>query len=72
MPIYEYRCSDCRETFEVLSSYRDRTARRPCPHCSGESVQPLFSRVAMLSGESDGISEGAGCGCGGHCACTTH
>jgi putative FmdB family regulatory protein len=69
MPIYEYACLDCRQTFEVLTGYAEREAARICPACAGASVKPLFSRVSVLSGGQGTESASGGCGCGGNCAC---
>jgi putative FmdB family regulatory protein len=49
MPVYEYRCCDCRATFEVLV----RTASLvTCPHCGSSSVDKLFSAPTVLSGQT--------------------
>ncbi len=71
MPIYEYACRDCHHTFEALTSYSEREARRACPRCASEAVKPLFSRVAVLSGNGE-ATVSAGCGCGGNCACAAN
>ena len=48
MPIYEYRCQDCRkESSQFLRSLTD-TAAHSCPHCGSASVQRLVSRVAVI------------------------
>ena len=66
MPIYEFRCATCRNTFEQLMPM---SARNPdCPHCHGKDVEKLFSAFGCSSG--DGFSASvAGKGCGG---CTSH
>jgi putative FmdB family regulatory protein len=71
MPIYEYACRDCHGTFEALTSYGEREARRACPRCASEAVKPLVSRVAMLSRQDSTARSGA-CGCGGNCACAAN
>ncbi len=71
MPIYEYACRDCHGTFEALTNYSEREARRACPRCASEAVTPLFSRVAMLSGQ-DSAPRTSGCACGGNCACAAN
>lgn len=46
MPIYEYRCSACRNTFELRRSYEDDTIAA-CPDCQGPSER-LFSAVPIF------------------------
>ncbi len=55
MPIYEYRCHDCKKKvsvfFRTLSAV-DHTAAR-CPRCGGQHLSRLVSRVRVVrSGES--------------------
>ncbi|MGE3538502.1 MAG: FmdB family zinc ribbon protein [Candidatus Tectimicrobiota bacterium] len=45
MPIYEYRCSDCGNQFELMQKFSDPPAEN-CPTCSG-SVHKLISRSAF-------------------------
>jgi putative FmdB family regulatory protein len=46
MPIYEYRCSDCRKKTSVfLRSYSEKSDPI-CPHCGGNRLTRLFSRFA--------------------------
>jgi putative FmdB family regulatory protein len=46
MPIYEYRCKACGDTFEVLQKFNDAPLRE-CRHCSGE-LEKLLSRTAFV------------------------
>ena len=45
MPIYEYRCRDCRHEFETIQRVASRP-RRKCPACSGR-LDKLVSRTAF-------------------------
>ena len=45
MPIYEYRCTSCHQTFEVIQKLSDAPLRN-CSHCSGP-LQKLISRTAF-------------------------
>ena len=45
MPIYEYRCLDCGNQFELMQKFSDPPAEI-CTSCSG-SVQKLISRSAF-------------------------
>jgi putative FmdB family regulatory protein len=74
MPIYEYRCDDCSDTFEVLTSFSQRDSERSCPECESTHTHVLVSSFAAFSGAGEqGASAslgGGGCGpgcCGGAC-----
>jgi putative FmdB family regulatory protein len=49
MPIYEYRCRDCREVFEVLVRGGDAPI---CPHCGGVSLEKLVTAPFVSSGQT--------------------
>jgi putative FmdB family regulatory protein len=52
MPIYEYRCLDCRRKVRHFYTYSEYdTAEPACPHCGGRNLQRLISRVAMAKSE---------------------
>lgn len=50
MPIYEYRCLNCKRRFSLLRSFSDESAPQ-CPHCESREVKRLISRVAVLRSE---------------------
>ncbi|MBC7264268.1 MAG: zinc ribbon domain-containing protein [Chloroflexi bacterium] len=51
MPIYEYRCNDCRRRVSIFwRSFSEITEPR-CPHCGGRHLTRLVSRVATLRSE---------------------
>lgn len=73
MPIFEYRCTDCGQTFESFV-----TAQRPaeCPGCHGANLAKLLSSPGMV-GSGNGRAEPprapAAGGCGmGTCGCRPH
>jgi len=81
MPIYDFYCSDCRERFELLTSYATSAGEIACPNCQGSRVRKLFSVFATSgrasdSGEYGSYGEDAGysggCACGGACSCGGH
>ncbi len=52
MPIYEYRCADCKRRVSVLfRSFSDTTQNPTCPNCGGEHLSRLVSRVATVKSE---------------------
>jgi putative FmdB family regulatory protein len=62
MPIYEYRCSKCKEEFEALVfGSREKVA---CPQCKGDKVERLMSACGFRSGGSFTPSSGSS-GCSG-------
>ena len=76
MPLYEYRCTKCENTFELRQKFSDAPAST-CPSCGGE-VEKLISQSGFaLKGKGwygDGYSatkEAAAptpCASGGSCA----
>ncbi len=57
MPVYEFTCADCGETFEIISSLADRDEKAVCPACSGRDVKPVFSSVS-LGGSRSSVNPG--------------
>ena len=59
MPIYEYQCPDCRRRvsifFRSISQATDADVR--CPHCDGERLQRLVSRVATPKSEDSRLDD---------------
>ena len=47
MPIYEYRCEDCKKTFEVIQKFSDDPIEK-CAHCSGAKVEKLISQSSFV------------------------
>lgn len=46
MPIYEYRCSGCEDTFEQLQQMSDPDPEE-CPGCGSSEVERLVSRSSF-------------------------
>jgi putative FmdB family regulatory protein len=78
MPLYEYRCLECRHEFEALVP-AGRADQATCPECGVEDVRRLLSTFAAPRGAGqvggasawdavggDGASAPGGC-CGGAC-----
>lgn len=51
MPIYEYRCLDCGEKFEVLHLGPAEMALPECKYCQSNNVKKLISRVRVVRSE---------------------
>jgi len=62
MPIYEYRCPNCKRKvsifFRSLSSVDHKSAR--CPNCNSSGLLRLMSRVRVIRGSSKSIDSGDG------------
>jgi putative FmdB family regulatory protein len=59
MPIYEYRCHDCRRRVSIwwrtFSEAETGTAR--CPRCGGEQLTRLVSKVRVLRSEESRMED---------------
>ncbi|HEU0167778.1 MAG TPA: zinc ribbon domain-containing protein [Chloroflexota bacterium] len=51
MPVYEYRCGECRRRSEVFFSSFSAVSQPVCPHCGSGKMAKLVSRVAILKSE---------------------
>lgn len=47
MPIYEYRCCDCENEFELVSTYHDRDHVK-CPKCHSSNIKRLISKLGYM------------------------
>jgi len=60
MPIYEYRCSDCRRRFSVFwRTYTDaeESPEAVCSHCGSTNVHRLVSRVRTVRSEESRMED---------------
>jgi putative FmdB family regulatory protein len=60
VPIYEFRCGDCRKRTSVFVRTIGAGVSPLCEHCGSDEMSRLFSRVAVLRSEDDmgaGIDE---------------
>ncbi len=51
MPIYEYRCNNCRRRVSVLVRTYARPTSARCDRCGSEDLRPLISRVSFVRSE---------------------
>jgi putative FmdB family regulatory protein len=68
MPIYEYQCKKCGDSFEFLLRGQETPA---CPKCgaTGEDLEKLLSAPVAHSGGSAQSSGGCPLGSGPSCSC---
>lgn len=64
MPLYEYRCQDCKNLFEALVSSHSKADEMKCPKCGSALVKRTISAASFrLAGGSSSIPSGALSGC---------
>ncbi len=73
MPVYEYSCPSCKDSFELLRPIHKMDDRADCPTCAMPAGRKL-SVFAAVSVGANGASlpmagMGGGC-CGGSCGCS--
>jgi putative FmdB family regulatory protein len=58
MPIYEYRCHDCRRRVSLFyRSYAAIEDEPTCPRCGGTRLSRLISRVAVVRSEDSRLDD---------------
>ena len=52
MPIYQYRCLNCKKRFEVFLSYAEYGEKNVhCPHCASINIQRRIGRIRVAKSE---------------------
>jgi putative FmdB family regulatory protein len=72
VPIYEYRCRDCDERFELRRAMAEADEPATCPdgHVDAVRLLPVFASVGRASSAASSSAGAAPAGpCGGGCAC---
>lgn len=65
MPLYEYYCSDCTTSFELLRSMDDAAPLETCPEGHTGAKRALSVFATVTSGGGPMSTDDAGCGrCG--------
>ena len=64
MPIYEYRCQDCRQLFQKLQPVSAGTKTIACPSCGSRRVERQLSVFASTSSRG-AATPSSGCAPGG-------
>lgn len=75
MPLYEYFCPTCNDTFEQLRPAQKADAATTCPSCQQPAAQRVLSLFASPIKSEGGVPVpmssmpmAGGC-CGGACGC---
>ncbi len=53
MPIYEYRCHNCRRKVEVFARNHSQPLSPSCSHCGSDEMSRVFSRFAVRRSKND-------------------
>jgi putative FmdB family regulatory protein len=53
MPIYEYRCNNCRRKAEIFVQGFSLPLKPTCTHCGSEDLSRIFSKFAVRRSKSD-------------------
>lgn len=65
MPVFEYKCSDCNEKFEILHKSGLKQTDVSCPNCNSSNNKKLFSAFsASVAGSSASDNSCASGSCG--------
>ena len=60
MPIYEYRCHDCRRRSSILVRTFSEEPSPACDHCGGRDMSRLISKFAVHKSWGDSLPDTAG------------
>ncbi len=71
VPLYEFKCKECDDTFEVRRPMSEAGDAATCPqgHDGAVRLLSVFASVGASSGGAPAAAPKAGGGCGGACAC---
>ncbi len=54
MPVYQYRCLNCKKRFELFLSYKEYGVKSViCPHCQSGEVQRRIGRIRVAKSEEN-------------------
>ena len=57
MPVYEYRCQQCREVSAFFLKTYGAEPQSGCKHCQSPDLQRIISSVAYLRSEADKFAQ---------------
>ncbi len=58
MPIYEYRCKECSESFDKFVRSMSAEIEVPCPECDSPQLKKSFS---LFASQGSRATAAAGC-----------
>ncbi len=70
MPLYEFKCRTCDDTFEVRRPMSEASQPATCPHGHADAVRLLsvFASVGAAGSAAPAARPAGGCGAGCGCA----
>jgi putative FmdB family regulatory protein len=71
MPIYEYKCQECTNKFELLRSFGRADDAAQCPRCQSDNARRLVSMFASFSKGDGGVMTAVGGSSCSSCAATS-
>ena len=58
MPIYQYRCINCKKRFEIFLSYQEYGVKGVlCPTCASDQVQRRIGRIRIAKSEESRMDD---------------
>ncbi len=57
VPVYEYRCNQCKRMFSALIGMVAEPDEDKCPHCESTSTVKLISRFSRFRSEDDRVDD---------------
>lgn len=57
MPLYDYRCSECRKRFTLLVGMTADSKPPACPACGSLEVRKLISRFSRIKGDDERLDD---------------
>ena len=62
MPVYEYRCKDCNEKYEILHKGQEEKDKVVCPGCNSKESKKLLSGFSANVSSSEPSCSTGSCG----------
>jgi putative FmdB family regulatory protein len=62
MPLYEYRCQACGDTFETIRGINDKDADVACPICGEKKAEKLMSACCCVTKGDSSPASASSCG----------
>ncbi|MGD9045163.1 MAG: zinc ribbon domain-containing protein [Desulfobacterales bacterium] len=59
MPLYEFRCLECNDCFEILVMKKEDEVELKCPHCKSEEFERILSPTGYSLNNGSEKGEGA-------------
>jgi putative FmdB family regulatory protein len=63
MPLYEYRCTQCGESFEIMLRFSESNRIPACPKCDSTNTQKKISNVASFGQGAASVNSAATSSC---------